>query len=143
VSDDGTPDDREAADEDGTADGDNSDDGDGSDDAPAVHEYDKLVRDRIPEAIRADDGSPVTRTVAGAELDRYLLEKLVEEATEARDAVGDPDESVDAELADLAAALDALVDRRGRERIARRRREKAVDRGAFDDGVVLERVERR
>ncbi|MXR41710.1 hypothetical protein GRX01_10215 [Halobaculum sp. WSA2] len=111
------------------------------DDAEPVREYDKLVRDEVPDVIRAADETPVTRSVSGAELDRYLLNKLVEEAVEARDAADDPVESVDAELADLAAALDAAIDRRGRERIARLRREKAAERGAFADGIVLERVE--
>ncbi|MFC7135974.1 nucleoside triphosphate pyrophosphohydrolase [Halobaculum litoreum] len=116
-----------------------SDDPDGGDD-PSIREYDKLVRDRIPETIRATDETPVTRRVDGEELQRYLLDKLVEEATEARDAGSDPAESVDAELADLAAVLDTLVERRGRDRVARLRREKRGERGEFDDGVVLERV---
>lgn len=111
------------------------------DDTEPVREYDKLVRDAIPDVIRAADETPVTRSVSGAELDRYLLDKLVEEAVEARDAVDDPEESVDAELADLGAVLDAIVDRRGHNRIARLRREKAAERGSFADGVVLERVE--
>lgn len=111
-----------------------------NDDASTV-EYDKLVRDDIPGVIRADGERPVTRTVDGEELDRYLLDKLVEEATEAREAAEDAEESVDAELADLSAVLDALMERRDRDRIERLRREKAAERGAFADGVVLERVE--
>ncbi|WP_435063528.1 nucleoside triphosphate pyrophosphohydrolase [Halobaculum sp. EA56] len=122
-----------------------SDDGDtdGSDDDTdtAAREYDKLVRDGVPDLIRASGETPVTRTVEGAELDRYLLDKLVEEAREAREAADDPGESVDDELADLSAALDALVGRRGRDEVDRRRRAKADERGEFDDGVVLERVE--
>jgi predicted house-cleaning noncanonical NTP pyrophosphatase (MazG superfamily) len=43
-------------------------------------EYDKLVRDRIPEIIRAAGKIPVTRTVADAEeMKRRLLDKLAEE----------------------------------------------------------------
>ena len=111
-----------------------------NDDASTV-EYDKLVRDDVPAVIRAAGERPVTRTVAGEELDRYLLDKLVEEATEAREAAGDAEESLDAELADLATVLDTLVERRDRDRIERLRREKAAERGAFAAGVVLERVE--
>ena len=111
------------------------------DDAEQIREYDKLVRDGVPDVIRAADETPVTRRVSGAELDRYLLDKLVEEATEAREAAGDAGGSVDAELADLSAVLEALIERRDRERIERLRREKAADRGAFADGIVLERVE--
>lgn len=111
-----------------------------SDDARTV-EYDKLVRDDIPDVIREGGERPVTRTIDGTELDRYLLDKLVEEATEAREAAGDAEESVDAELADLATVLDTLVERRDRDRIERLRREKAAERGAFAAGIVLERVE--
>ena len=117
-----------------------TDDSDEGDD-PAVREYDKLVRDGIPDVIREDGETPVARTVDGEELERYLLDKLVEEAVEARDAASDPEESVDAELADLAAVLDALTERRGRDRVARLRQEKRTERGGFDDGVVLDRVE--
>ena len=111
------------------------------DDAEQIREYDKLVRDGVPDVIRAADETPITRSVSGAELDRYLLDKLVEEAVEARDAADDPEESVDAELADLSAVLDAAIERCGRERVARLRREKAAERGVFADGIVLERVE--
>ncbi|WP_277554371.1 nucleoside triphosphate pyrophosphohydrolase [Halobaculum limi] len=107
----------------------------------ATTEYDKLVRDDIPAVICESGEMPVTRVVDGEELQRYLLQKLVEEAEEARAAREDPAESVDAELADCVAVLDALLDCRDRERVGRLRREKAADRGAFDDGVVLERVD--
>ncbi|MFC6786985.1 hypothetical protein ACFQFH_14185 [Halobaculum halobium] len=45
------------------------------------------------------------------------------------------------DAADLSAALDTLVERRGRDRIERRCHEKATERGGFDGGVALQRVE--
>jgi predicted house-cleaning noncanonical NTP pyrophosphatase (MazG superfamily) len=50
----------------------------------------KLVRDRIPEIIRADGCIPVTRVLDEPEYRTALLAKLVEEAREAQSAP-DPD----------------------------------------------------
>lgn len=127
----------------GDADGADSIDGDATGVASDTVEYNKLVRDGVPAVIRENDETPVTRTVEGSELERYLLRKLVEEAEEALTATDDPEESVDEELADLSAVLEAVLDRRDRDRIDRLRRTKADDRGEFDAGTVLERVERR
>jgi len=41
-------------------------------------EYDKLVRDRVPEVIRADGERPVTHTVDGEAYGDRLAEKLEE-----------------------------------------------------------------
>jgi predicted house-cleaning noncanonical NTP pyrophosphatase (MazG superfamily) len=51
-----------------------------------VGEYDKLVRDDIPEVVRADGNHPVTRRVDGREYQRYLAAKLREEVDELLDA---------------------------------------------------------
>jgi predicted house-cleaning noncanonical NTP pyrophosphatase (MazG superfamily) len=115
-----------------------------------VGEYDKLVRDDIPAVVREDGNRPVTRQVDGPEYERYLARKLREEADEVVDAVaaGGENESTDGEhaldeLADVHAVLDALVDesKHSMQDVVDRAREKAIDRGAFDDGVVLERID--
>ena len=87
-------------------------------------EYDKLVRDDIPEIIRESGETPVTHVADGDEFDRRLREKLVEEADEF-------------------AVVDAILDRCGEdwETIEAMADEKAGKRGGFEDGVVLERVE--
>ena len=48
--------------------------------------YSKLVRDRIPEIIQADGHRAVTRVLDEDSYRAALLEKLVEEAHEARQA---------------------------------------------------------
>ncbi|WP_135854157.1 nucleoside triphosphate pyrophosphohydrolase [Halorussus salinus] len=100
-------------------------------------EYDKLVRDDIPEIIRANDERPVTHVAEGDEYRERLREKLFEEAAEFRES-GDPEE-----LADVLAVVAAIRDAEGfdAEEIDRLREEKADERGGFEDGVVLERVE--
>ncbi|UPV76596.1 nucleoside triphosphate pyrophosphohydrolase (plasmid) [Halorussus limi] len=100
-------------------------------------EYDKLVRDRIPEVVRENGETPVTHVADGDEYRRRLREKLCEEAGEFRES-GDPEE-----LADVLEVLDAIRDAEefDAERVERLRAEKAEERGRFEDGVVLERVE--
>lgn len=122
-----------------------------------VGEYDKLVRDDIPAVVSDDGNQPVTRTVDGAEYDRYLAAKLVEEATEYADALGDDgapsaedagdedpggEDALD-ELADAYAVLDAIVAASATtmDDVRERAREKAAERGGFEDGIVLERIE--
>lgn len=104
-------------------------------------EYDKLVRDRIPKLVEANGGAPVVRRVDGDEYGDYLAEKLLEEATELRDARTADGENADRELADVLEVVETLLDRRGRDRVHQHREKKAAERGGFSDGVVLKRVE--
>ena len=101
-------------------------------------EYDELVRDEIPRIVREDGETPVTHVAEGEEYRRRLREKLCEEAAEFRDGDGDPEE-----LADVLAVLAAIrdVESFDEDEIERLRREKAEERGRFEDGIVLERVE--
>ena len=100
-------------------------------------EYDKLVRDDIPEIIRDDDERPVTHVAEGDEYRQRLREKLCEEAAEFRDS-GDPEE-----LADVLEVLAAIREAEDLEdgELDALREEKADERGGFADGIVLERVE--
>jgi len=102
-----------------------------------VTEYDKLVRDRIPEIVRENDETPVTHVAEGEAYRERLREKLCEEAEEFRES-GDP-----AELADVMEVLAAIREAEDLDaaEIERLREEKADERGGFADGVVLERVE--
>ncbi|MFC6976005.1 nucleoside triphosphate pyrophosphohydrolase [Halomicroarcula sp. GCM10025709] len=103
-----------------------------------AREYDKLVRDDIPEIIEADGETPVTHVVEGHEHGDRLAEKLLEEATEYRE-----DGSV-AELADVLEVVDALRRYHGvsEDELTEKREQKAEQRGRFENGIVLERVER-
>ncbi|WP_458205670.1 nucleoside triphosphate pyrophosphohydrolase [Haladaptatus sp. NG-SE-30] len=100
-------------------------------------EHDKLVRDRIPEIIVENGDRPTTHVVASTEFDRRLTEKLDEEVAEFHES-GDPEE-----LADVLEVVYALAARAGvsRDELERLRAEKADERGGFEDGIVLERVE--
>ncbi|WP_115864895.1 nucleoside triphosphate pyrophosphohydrolase [Halorussus litoreus] len=100
-------------------------------------EYDKLVRDRIPEIVRENGETPVTHVAEGAEYRERLREKLCEEAAEFRES-GDPEE-----LADVVAVVAAIRDAEGLDRSAVEalREEKTDERGGFEEGIVLERVE--
>lgn len=100
-------------------------------------QYDKLVRDRIPERIEASGEHPVVHTAEGDEYERRLREKLdeeIQEYCESRDVE---------ELADILEVVHALRERHGAsaEELSAIRRRKAERRGRFSDGVVLERVE--
>lgn len=66
----------------------------------------KLVRDRIPDIIRADGGDPLIRVLTQDEYRLALLDKLVEEATEARDA---PSGDLLGELSDVWEVLAAIL----------------------------------
>ena len=100
-------------------------------------EYDKLVRDEIPEIIRDDGETPVTHVAEGDEYRQRLREKLCEEAAAFRES-GDPEE-----LADVLAVVAAIREAEGLdgEELAALREEKADERGGFEGGVVLERAE--
>ena len=100
-------------------------------------EYDKLVRDEIPAVVEADGETPEAHAVDGEEYEERLFEKLSEETAELRE------EPSAEELADVLEVLDALrvqlgIDEAELERV---REEKADERGRFEEGIVLERVE--
>lgn len=98
----------------------------------------KLVRDRIPELIRAGGGEPRTRVLLDAEYDTALRDKLVEEAEEVR-AATDATEIL-AEAADVYEVLLALTDRIGvgLDAVAEAANLKRLERGAFNDRLWLE-----
>ena len=95
--------------------------------------YDKLVRDRIPEIIRAYGETPVTRTVSAAERVPALRSKLAEEVAE---YFVDGDAR---ELADVVEVVRALVAAHGLtwDAFEAIRTAKRADRGGFDDAVFL------
>ncbi|WP_058828077.1 nucleoside triphosphate pyrophosphohydrolase [Haloferax sp. Q22] len=99
-------------------------------------EYDKLVRDDIPRIVRESGETPVVHVADDEEFDRRLREKLVEEAEEFAES-GRVEE-----LADVYAVVDAVLAQRDEdwETVEAAAREKAAERGGFEDGVVLERV---
>lgn len=101
----------------------------------------KLVRDRIPEIIRADGKTPRTRIVDGDEKKTMLKTKLVEEAKEASESQNV--ESLTEELADVYEVLQAIqraydIDM---SRINDIKKKKWDERGGFEQGIVLEAID--
>ena len=95
----------------------------------------KLVRDKIPQIIRAEGGEPVVRIAEAGEYRELLRAKLVEEAGEVATA---DDGHASEELADvlevvLALAADLGLDAGGLEKL---RAAKAADRGSFSERIV-------
>ncbi len=96
--------------------------------------YDKLVRDLIPDRIRAK-GEPCSfHTADDEEYREKLLEKLAEEVTEFREA-----EDIE-ELADLLEVIDALIAYKGfdRDELAQVKAKKLAERGSFEKRIILE-----
>ena len=68
--------------------------------------YRKLIRDKIPEFIRADKGAFKTKVLGGEEFEHELNKKLVEEAKEVGDA---PKEKIATELADVLELIKSIA----------------------------------
>ena len=101
-----------------------------------MKKYDKLVRDKIPEIIKAD-GKECTIEVVDSKLKYELLEmKLKEEVNEFLE-----DKNLE-ELADVMEVLFGLADSLGysEEDLLKKRDEKKVERGGFKEGIVLKEV---
>ena len=97
----------------------------------------KLVRDRIPEIIRASGREPVTRILDDAEFETALRHKLLEEATEAAAA---PATELLEELADVLEVVRALASLDGQDlaSVLAAAEAKLQERGGFSARVFLE-----
>jgi predicted house-cleaning noncanonical NTP pyrophosphatase (MazG superfamily) len=96
--------------------------------------YKKLVRDKIPDIIKASGSTPVTRTLNDEEYLDALRKKLVEEASEARD------NPIVEELADIKEVIMTISKVKGytAEEIEEARLAKFKKRGGFDKRIFLE-----
>jgi predicted house-cleaning noncanonical NTP pyrophosphatase (MazG superfamily) len=99
-------------------------------------EYNKLVRDRIPEIILTEGHTCNSVVLDGSEYRKALLEKLIEEATEAAEA---PDEQLVTELADLHEVIDAIVSAYGidRKMLLAEQLRRREERGGFGNRILL------
>ena len=102
--------------------------------------YKKLVRDRIPEIIKANGEKPITRVLDNKEYKEELEKKLYEEYLEVLDAEG---ENRIEELADMLEVMEALADVENKtlEDVLSVKAKKQEKRGAFKDKIYLEGVE--
>jgi predicted house-cleaning noncanonical NTP pyrophosphatase (MazG superfamily) len=96
----------------------------------------KLVRDKIPDIIRADGREPDTRRLDEQEYVRELHAKLLEEAAELADA---SNSQVGEELADVFEVLHAIarVNSLSMDKVGDLAKQKRADRGAFDQRWYL------
>jgi predicted house-cleaning noncanonical NTP pyrophosphatase (MazG superfamily) len=99
-----------------------------------MKQFNKLVRDRIPEIIEKTGETPVTRVLEPAEYRAALLQKLAEETAECQQ---DPCAE---ELADLQEVILALAADLGLtpEALEAVRAKKAAERGGFAGKIFLE-----
>lgn len=100
-------------------------------------EYDKLVRDKIPEIIEENGEVPIIHTATEEEYGRCLIDKLDEEVAEYRES-----HEIE-ELADILEVIHAIREARGvtKEQLENTRAQKAEQCGRFEEKIVLERVE--
>ena len=103
----------------------------------SVIEYNKLVRDKIPQIIEEDNKKCYVRVLNDDEYLSMVDAKLDEELAEYH-----KDQNIE-ELADMLEVIYAATKARGYsiEELERVRREKAEKRGAFDMKYFLETVE--
>lgn len=103
--------------------------------------YGKLVRDRIPEIIKANGQKGYFRVLEDDEFKAKLNEKLCEELREYLNSKS-TDEAV-LELADLSEIMDAILKQNGvsREKFEALKQEKRIKHGGFQKKIFLEKVE--
>lgn len=99
--------------------------------------YNKLVRGKIPDIIRADGHEPITHIVPESEQLPVSLDKNSEEAEEVRESGGDL-----GELADNLATLKTVARVKGYtwEQVEQAEAKKAEERGGFEEWIFLEKV---
>lgn len=100
-------------------------------------QYQKLVRDRIPEMIEADGKTCVCETLSDEDYIAFLDQKLNEELAEYQES-----KSLE-ELADLLEVMQAVVKARGwtLEELEQVRADKATKRGGFEKKILLKEVQ--
>ena len=101
-----------------------------------MNEYDKLIRDKIPEIIEQSGKKCIVEVMDNDTYIEYLDQKLNEELAEYQQ-----DKSIE-ELADLLEVMYAVVTARGYSvaELERIRLEKAEKRGAFEKKLLLKSV---
>ncbi|MDD4901428.1 MAG: nucleoside triphosphate pyrophosphohydrolase [Patescibacteria group bacterium] len=104
--------------------------------------YHKLVRDKIPEIIKADGaGKPQVRILDDREFIIELLKKLLEEARELIEAKDDKHELVK-EIGDVYEVIDAVMEyyKIDKGQVSKLQDERRNQRGGFKKKIFLESV---
>lgn len=100
-----------------------------------MKEYNKLVRDNIPEIMIKNNAKPITRILSDEEYIKELNKKLLEEVNEYLS-----DENVE-ELADIEEVLLAILKYKNvsETEFNNIRQQKVLKRGAFNKRIFLEK----
>ena len=101
--------------------------------------YNKLVRDKIPEIIKANGETPITRILEDDEYKIELEKKLKEEYLEVINANGKDRIEEFADMLEVIIAL-ANLENATLDDVIATARAKASKRGAFNDKIFLEKV---
>lgn len=104
-----------------------------------IKEYNKLVRDRIPEIIESKGSKVKYHVLSESKFKEALMNKLAEEFEELLRA--DTEEEIIEELADLFSVCFALADSIGRDKVFDKFTSKNIARGLFKKRYFLESVE--
>ena len=99
-------------------------------------EYNKLIRDKIPDIIQKDGKHYQIEIMPENEYRKYLLNKLVEESQEIVNAKPD---KLDIELADMLEVIDAIMVTYGisEEDVTLIKKQRREERGAFSKRIKL------
>ena len=99
-------------------------------------EYNKLVRDRIPEILIQAGLNFETIALSEAEYRQALRKKIIEEAKEVAEA--NPEQLL-TELADLYEVMDALIETYGisPEEVRKKQQQRRSERGGFKERIKL------
>jgi len=99
----------------------------------------KLVRDYIPAIIKEDGKTPVVHIVKNKDRHHiWLLDKMIEEMNEFYD---DPSYEEAADVYEVFRSLVKLYEM-DMEKIIEEAERKCHERGSFNDGIILERVDK-
>lgn len=107
-----------------------------------IGEYNKLIRDKIPQRIRESGYNSVTHIAHGEEYIKRVQEKLKEEVSELLHA--QTRENAEEEIGDIIEVLHAYAQISGTEMkiVEFKRQAKHTKNGGFQTGVILERIEK-
>jgi predicted house-cleaning noncanonical NTP pyrophosphatase (MazG superfamily) len=106
---------------------------------PVENEYPKLVRDNIPDIIKARTGIDPEQRIASddAEFELFLLKKIVEEAIELQHS-GEHN-NLEEEIVDINQLIETLMRLRGKkaEEIRAIQEEKRSKNGGFEKRIIM------
>ena len=100
-------------------------------------EYNKLVRDKIPEIIKRDNKEPVIHLAEDKEYSEKLIEKLKEEVNEFAESL---DEKEFVDILEVMEAISKFEDFDVKE-LDKLKKDKSEKRGKFDKKIILDRID--